>query len=359
MKNKLFILVFLLELIVLHAFNQKYLTGSDSLKVIESGQGRYIIKKDSVFYELARQPWSSSLFPKIVSIECDLVTFNVIKNGYAKDRNNIYYNGIKINNVDYNSFKIIEPSNLNSDPYWDWIKAYYSKDNYHVFIGDKIILNADVYSFVLIEGRFTKDHNHVYHVGKAISDNPESFQILDYKSRYAKDKEYAFYWWGVGSPEELDTIKVINPERFKVLTDSRASDGENIYWHGQLLPNADIETFKVINNDYSCDNNHVYFKNKLIREAKPETFKFLDKYYSKDDKAVYYFDSIIMYADPASFIPLSYRWGKDKDYIYFEYNRRKDIDYESFELDSLFAFAKDKFYIYDSFGKIFKKNTGE
>ncbi len=347
-------LKFVLSIIMLLASafssNSQHLTFSaDSVQMKRCGNGSYIIKKDSIFYKKDVPVWSCIAFTQPELVECDITSFEVLKNGYAKDKDNVFYNEIKINKVDYHSFSILEINQSFSKDRWaepySHIYRYYAKDRYHVFYGEKILKNAepetiellspiyikdkrhaylwgsiisnsDANSFTFIGGRFAKDKNHVYHLGKIISDNPDSFQIVDYKYRYAKDNEFAYHWHG-SNPIHIDTIIEVNVENFKPLTHYRATDGEHIYWFGQLIPYADIETFKVINKDYSLDKNFVYYRIKKVSGA-----------------------------DPHSFVFLKYYWGKDKDYIYHMDVRREDIDYKSFSVEN---HPRDKYYIYDTY----------
>ncbi len=229
-----------------------------------------------------------------------LGTSNIKYEYYATDKDKVFYGEKVLANADMATIKSIS--------------AIYTKDTNHVFIGGDIMESADANSFVLVQGRFAKDQNHVYHVGKIISNNPESFEILDYESRYAKDKEAVYFWWGFGGSREIDTIADVNTENFRSLSDFYATDGEKIFWFGRLRPDADVASFKVINRDYSSDKDRVYFRDKLISGANPETFEILEKHYSKDDKAVYYLELLVENADPVTFIPLGYQWGKDKKY---------------------------------------------
>ncbi len=369
MKRTLHLLFFVLYMFAFSANSQDFQiilgNDSDSTIISTSGHGMYYKYTDSVCHRKILPRGSSVRGMKIEKMECDYASFEILKYGYARDKNIIYYNGIKINDVDYKSFSILEIENprlkslgmrnikyeyyaIDKDKVFygekvltnadqatiESISSIYTKDTNHVFIGGDIIESADANSFVLVQGRFAKDQNHVYHVGKILSNNPESFEIVDYESRYAKDKEDVYFWWGFGGSLNIDTITEVNVENFRLLTDFRATDGENVYWFGYLMPEADVESLKVINLQYSSDHNHVYFKYKLISGANPETFEILEKNYSKDDKAVYYLELLVENADPVTFIPLGYQWGKDKEYIYFKNIKREDIDYKTFSIEN-------------------------
>ncbi len=115
----------------------------------------------------------------------DFKTFLVLGGGYAKDKNAAYlYSHIselkKIKDIDYESFI--------------YIGKQFAKDNNKVFFRDRIISDADPFSFSLIDGPndfFTKDKNYVYLYDKKIDGlNPESFEILSWTEARDKNHEY-------------------------------------------------------------------------------------------------------------------------------------------------------------------------
>lgn len=384
MKKEFFLLVLFLHFFILPSNCQDINFTADSVQMDHCGHGVYIIKKDRVFYKKDVPMLSSIRVTRPEQFDCDISSFEILKKGYAKDKYNIFYNGVKLNNVYYNSFSILEIDHSHSkdrreEPLSN-IYGYYAKDKYQVFYGEKILTgadpetiemlspkyvkdkryayikgniieNADAISFTFVTGRFAKDKSHVYYLGKVISDYPDSFQIVDYKYRYAKDKKYAYHWYGI-HPINIDTIVEVNVEDIEPLTHFRATDGEHIYWFGQLIPNADVETFNTINKDYSFDQNFAYYRTKIISGANPTSYEIIDKYYTKDNEAVFFMEKLVEGADPNSFTVLDYTWGKDKDCIYYQNNRRDDIDYKSFSVDN---YSRDKYYIYNHNGERTKK----
>ncbi len=350
MKKKRFLSIFLLSMFAFIAISQQIINISDSLEISASLGGHYIIKKDGVFVKI---PTSGTRYGVLVKLDCDMPSFEILKNGYAKDKKYVYCYEKIIKNADPKTFKIFS--------------EIYAKDSNSIFCRGKLIEKADPGSFKIIKKRFAIDKHNVYYIGKIISVDPVSFQILDYKSRYAKDKEYIYYWWGLGSPRHIDTLKEVKSDSFRVLSDSYATDGEKVFLHGKILQDADPDSFKIITEKntlyrkFSFDKKHAYYRNKIITMANPDSFELLEfYYYSKDENYVFYEESLIKGADSKSFTPLSYQWGKDKNFIFFKNTVRKDIDYKTFEVDpsnKVKGKAKDKFFIYNnSTGKIIKKN---
>ncbi len=135
--------------------------------------------------------------------------------------------------------------------------------------------------------------------GGEIACNVEPLKGIDIKTfkvlagtSYAKDKNNVYY------PLEQPCIdyqdcgvcyygKIImesaNPENFEYLGKEYATDGKNVYFRGELIPNADGETFKIINGPkffyFAVDKNNVFKHNRIFKEADSETF-----YYDSNDK---------------------------------------------------------------------------
>jgi len=90
--------------------------------------------------------------------------------GYAKDKNGIYFYGLKIENVDPTSFS--------------YLGNQYSKDKNRVFFsggfGDGTtevlspVQGADTKTFEVINSQFAKDKNSVYVLGKATNADPKN-----------------------------------------------------------------------------------------------------------------------------------------------------------------------------------------
>ena len=80
---------------------------NDSLeKRVFSRHGTYIFYKDSVSFQKNLPPWSSLRFAKPETIDCDFLSFEVIKNGYARDKYNVFYNGKKLIDASLESFSV-------------------------------------------------------------------------------------------------------------------------------------------------------------------------------------------------------------------------------------------------------------
>lgn len=105
---------------------------------------------------------------------------------YKITENYVLSNGIKIENADLETFQIIDEA--------------LAKDKNNIYLGSKIIENADVESFIPIKGingsLYYKDKNNVYFLEidrliKIDGAHPKSFIVYDYIT--AEDKESKYF----------------------------------------------------------------------------------------------------------------------------------------------------------------------
>jgi len=224
-------------------------------------------------------------------IEADRGTFEVLKDGYfAKDKNNVYYQGQTLKGADPDTFKIVS--------------LLYAKDVKKVYCQGKEFIGIDPLTFQIIGTRdwhVAKDINNVVFRCEKIS-SADSASFVFVESFYFKDKNNIYF-----------------------VASDRAS----------IIEGADPFSFSTYksNADYSRDKNFVYLDNKKINGADPNTFTILEPsvhFYSKDNKRVFYYENTVNGADPDTFIVVdlpggcqprsSVCWentyGRDKNYVY-------------------------------------------
>ena len=145
--------------------------------------------------------------------------------------------------------------------------------------GMKEIKNVDITTFKAFEpgDYFTQnialDKNSVYFGNVIISDlNPNKLKVIG--NGYYTDGTNT-YFYSPFSEFDKDSSKYIYPykkmenvKNLKALKDFElfAVDGENIYYKGEILKNADLNTLEIIdrNNEYFADKENVYYKSKLL-----------------------------------------------------------------------------------------------
>ncbi|KAA1242780.1 DKNYY domain-containing protein [Aquimarina sp. RZ0] len=128
--------------------------------------------------------------------KADPKTFQVLTYTYQRDKKNVFIPG-EITEIDVKSFKILECNNQGRKQ-----KSLYATDKNYAYFQGKIIPNADVKTFYLIESdapyqTYAIDKNKVYYSGKKLKDaDPTTFKLNTNKtsSNYydAKDKNYTY-----------------------------------------------------------------------------------------------------------------------------------------------------------------------
>ena len=145
--------------------------------------------------------------------------------------------------------------------------------------GMQELKNVDIATFKPFEPEdyFTQnialDKNYVYFENVIIPDlNPNKLKVIG--NGYYTDGTNTYFY----SPfSELDKNsskyifpykKIENIKNLKALKDFElfAVDGENVYYKGEILKNADLNTLEIIdrNNEYFADKENVYYKSKLL-----------------------------------------------------------------------------------------------
>ena len=141
-----------------------------------------------------------------------------------------------LENVDMETFKT-----LNSGDYYT---KNIGLDKNNVYFGNVIIPDLDPNKLEVIGNGYYTDGTNSYFFSP--------FSELD--------KESSNYIYPYKKIENAKNLKVLeNFELFVV-------DGENIYYKGEILKNADLKTLEIIdkNNEYFADKENVYYRSKLL-----------------------------------------------------------------------------------------------
>ena len=205
----------------------------------------------------------------------------------------------------------------------------YAKDRVAAYFDGRPIPGADAGSFsVLDRNGFAKDRNHVYQLGRTISDDPTHFELLD--GGLSKDSA-AVYWTDGGvlsrdpghfaivsnNDQYLFTkdsgavqvngkpIAGADPATFHVLAGAYAQDARRVFYFTDAIANADAATFHPLDGPYARDAHHAYWMGNVIDGADPATFRVLNAAFecSADAGRTYYRMSVIAGADPRTFPP--------------------------------------------------------
>ena len=154
---------------------------------------------------------------------------------YAKDKNYVYYDGKVLINAQVDSFTVLNMS--------------YGKDESSVYREENKIIGAEPQSFKLITqdqddfvyGVYSKDDKDIFYDGVIVNNvcDKSSFRQVfksKYRTRYARDND-CFYYGG-------KQIPVKNPKGFKAFDISFSTDGETVFFKHVPLKTASVESFR-------------------------------------------------------------------------------------------------------------------
>ena len=342
------------------------------------GMAEYVKRNNEIYYKYSKE---DDIGIKVKNV--DLNTFKILNDRYAKDDKSVYFSGNKsYEDVDSKTFEVLlnyysKDKNNVYRPINEWIhkinganpktikalNEFYSKDDKNVFYGSDKILNADVNSFVVLEGdhSYAKDKNSVYYSGEKIEGaNPKTFKIIS-DGMYSKDDKNVY--------ATVDIIKGADPQTFRRISETNyARDKNNLYYYfGDVknLGKINEKDFKVLDSDLIKNGNEIYYLGEKADIKNPEKFEPIkvsdDKriLYGKDDENIYAVTSdekhgyfkVIKNADKDTFevMEKDTRYSKDKNNVYYAgYNvvQLQDADKNSFTVVEDEDFSYDKKNVY-------------
>ena len=209
----------------------------------------------------------------------DLKTFKKLDNGYFKDKNNIYYglsgNLYKIKNADLQTFEV-----LNS-PYSS--SAYFAKDKNNVYYNGKKLDGIVPNDFEQIQSYFIKDKNGIYKFEEG--ENEQDLKItpinakIDFKNFKELDWKYFgddknIYYFDEESFKKVDKADINSFERIDFT--GFFKDKNNVYYEGEKVEGIDMNSIEVVNGMCIKDKNSVFYEGKKLRNISPNNFNIFD-----------------------------------------------------------------------------------
>ncbi len=161
--------------------------------------------------------------------------------------------------VDIDSFRV-----LDSQDYSDRSTLIVGLDKNSVYFGNIRIPDLDPNKLEVIGNGYYTDGINTYYCSdmsernKNLSSPMEIFQTLIYA--FSKTKRPQSYIYPYKKVETDKRLKAVDNLLFF------ATDGDNVYYKGEVLENADLNTLKPIDGQYTyfADKENVYYKSKLL-----------------------------------------------------------------------------------------------
>ncbi|HEV7644976.1 MAG TPA: DKNYY domain-containing protein [Pyrinomonadaceae bacterium] len=173
----------------------------------------------------------------------DAATFERIDQGdYFRDRGHVYLPDSLVEGADPQTFHV-----------WPQFNEVYAGDKNNVFYNGQKVEGCDAATHKVIDGDFHRDGKNIFYHSKRVSDDAENFQALT--SKYSRDSKHV-YW-------QMDKISD-DPANFIVYPNegwaAYAKDSRTVFRCGQKVKNVDVKTFSGLNPSYAKDKNNVYFE---------------------------------------------------------------------------------------------------
>ena len=189
---------------------------------------------------------------------------NILNNGqkyeksiYIKYEGKIYCNSFgdiyQLKDVDIDSFKTFDTG--------DYRDNYIATDKNNVYLGNNIIPDLNPNRLKSLGSNYYSDGVNYYFLSDKYIRNEDisTWSILKEFIIHFKKKQLYFYPF-----KKIETTKALKGiKNFRYL----ASDGDKVYYKGELIENADFYTLKAVykyNDDYFYDKNNIYYKTKAL-----------------------------------------------------------------------------------------------
>ena len=169
----------------------------------------------------------------------------------------VYGESYQLDNVDIGSFKVLDSM--------DYSDSCVAVDKNNVYFGNQIVSDLDPNKLYTVGNDYYSDGINSYFC----LDTFEKNEDLASKSKIRQYIEYYFFKGEKPQEYSYPFKKVETTKTLKAIKDLRylASDGEKVYYKGELIKDADLDTLKAVskyNDDYFYDKNNVYYKTKTL-----------------------------------------------------------------------------------------------
>ena len=189
---------------------------------------------------------------------------NILNNGqkyekstYIKYEGKIYCNSFgdiyQLKDVDIDSFKTFDTGGYRDN--------YIATDKNNVYLGNTTIPDLNPNRLKSLGSNYYSDGVNYYFLSDEYIRNEDisTWSIVKEYIIHFKKKQLYFYPF-----KKIETTKALKGiKNFRYL----ASDGEKVYYKGELIKDADLYTLKAVdkyNDDYFYDKNNIYYKTKTL-----------------------------------------------------------------------------------------------
>ena len=194
----------------------------------------------------------------------------------------VYGESYQLDDVDIESFKVLDSM--------DYSDSCVAVDKNNVYFGNQIVSDLDPNKLYTVGNDYYSDGINSYFC-------LDTFEKNEDLANKSKIRQYIKYYFFKGEkPQEYSYPfkKVETTKTLKAIEDLRylASDGEKIYYKGEFIKNADLDTLKAVseyNDDYFYDKNNVYYRTKALELSSNENLTLVSV---KQGERTYLYDEL-------------------------------------------------------------------
>ena len=249
----------------------------------------------------------------ITPINGEISSVDSVQTQYLRMANAMYYKGNKLN-ANPSTFILINDK--------------YSKDHQSVYYDGVNLKGVDAPSFNILSAYFTLDRNAAYYFNKPVyNSTPETFEILH--NSFAKDGQFVYF--------EQRRIVGETPEEWTV---SKAEERSKRYlWQPLVINDRELlivpsEEVNSITHHFDAYKGQVFTDQGRLSDTRPQDIKVDNQHniYTLIKGRVFYANDEISNADPDSFESVSEDFSRDKNNVFWREHHVADADPKSFTL---------------------------
>lgn len=168
----------------------------------------------------------------------------------------VYGESYQLDDVDIESFKVLDSM--------DYSDSHVAMDKNNIYFGNQIVSDLDPNKLYTVGNDYYSDGINSYFCLNTFEKNED----LANKSKIRQYIEYYFFKGEKPQKYSYPFKKLETNKSLKVVDNLSffATDGEKVYYKGEVLENADLNTLKAVDryNEYFADKENVYYKSKLL-----------------------------------------------------------------------------------------------
>lgn len=307
-----------------------------TLPILASASTGYEVRGSEVTYGRKAYALIISYTEKEKISAADASSFQILDRlTYAKDANNVFYEGRVIPGADAETFELLPGKRENRSP-------LYARDAKRVYFEGEVLPGADPATFQIDSRRagLSRDKDRVY-VGRTPvpGADPLSFEPISADSPISRDANDFYYGSTPAGVRDLRAFELLDssgtpgvvwgrePSAFYVgtsrtpITGTAAfadlgggytRDAANVFYKGEAIAGADPASFsvRIYKDDATKGDTYVVARDRrhfytggtpTLDVADGDTFEELGRGYARDASRVYFLSRVVEGADPATF----------------------------------------------------------